>query len=261
MNLVGSAGRIFVPAAVALVFALSKRYLPPTSDVRFTTHDADEFSRLQWLVGAFMLLVGTGFGVGSYKALLWANAALADQEAHSEFLLLPTHWMWLFLPLSGALCLTWDLTLRFWRLIGDPLRASEYESWTNSKVGFDASRVLHIMSATIVLPIAIATILALPIHSSIGADGMFIGHFATLQSTPHRYADISRITVTDGLRLRDGSLQRRPAITLDFRDGTRWSSANNRDPEKFIDYALLNLLQEKTHCPVRHIEAFPFGSA
>jgi hypothetical protein len=67
--------------------------------------------------------------------------------------------------------------------------------------------------------------------------------------------------VTDGLRLRDGSLQKRPAITLSFENGTRWSSADNRDPEKSIDQSLLNFLEEKTHLSAAHLDAFLFGFA
>jgi hypothetical protein len=106
-----------------------------------------------------------------------------------------------------------------------------------------------------------ATLLALPIHTSINDAGLSVGHFGTFRSTRYRYSDVTKITVTDGLRLRDGSLQKRPAITLGFENGTRWSSADNRDPEKSIDQSLLNFLEEKTHLSAAHLDAFPFGSA
>ena len=54
----------------------------------------------------------------------------------------------------------------------------------------------------------------------------------------YQYSDATKIAVTDGIRLRDGSLQKRPAITLDLENGTRSSSAYNRDPEKSIDHSL-----------------------
>jgi hypothetical protein len=168
--------------------------------------------------------------------------------------------MWFFLPFFGALCISWEITLRIWKLIGSPLRALKYESWSNAKTGFNATRLLRIFALTIGLPIAIATILALPIHTSIGETGVEIGHFAAIRPTDCSYSAVRGITVVDGLRLRDGSLEKRPAIVLDFSDGTRWSSADNRDPEKTIDEALLTFLQEKTKLPFQHIDAFPFGS-
>jgi hypothetical protein len=32
------------------------------------------------------------------------------------------------------------MVLGMWRLIGDPSKARRYESWSNSKAGFDATR-------------------------------------------------------------------------------------------------------------------------
>jgi hypothetical protein len=136
------------------------------------------------------------------------------------------------------------MTLQLWKLVGNPLRAVKYESWSNTKTGFDATRVLRIFALTIELPIAIATVLALPIHTSIGNMGLKIGHFGALQPTKRSYPEVRAITVVDGLRLRDGSLQKRPAIVLDFSDGTRWSSADNRDPQESIDQALSTFFLE-----------------
>lgn len=149
-----SIGRLLVPVAVALVFALSRRYLPVSSNLSFTERDAKEFSRLQWLVGAAMLTVGCVFGLLSYKALLWANAAMAGRDPSRHFLILPGHWIWFFLPFFGAICLAWEITLRLWRLLGDPVQARKYESWSNFKAGFNATRVLQIMIVTMEVPIA-----------------------------------------------------------------------------------------------------------
>jgi hypothetical protein len=103
--------------------------------------------------------------------------------------------------------------------------------------------------------------LALPIHTTIDASGLTIGHFAKLKAQHHEYAEIRTITVTQGLRTRDGRFQSRPAIVVDFSDGGRWSSADNRDPQKSIDQDLLAFLQAKTGLSVKYIEAFPFGKA
>lgn len=252
---------MLIPAAVAIVFALSRRYLPPPSTVAFTEEEAGEFSRLQWAVGTAMLVVASLFGYFSYKALCWANSYLAFGAATSPFTLLPSRSTWFFLPFFGAICLTWEMTLRLWKLVGNPLRAFKYESWTNSKAGFDATRVLRIFILVVELPISIATVLALPIHTSIGDMEIKIGHFAALHQTKQSYSEVRTITVTEGLRLRDGSLKNRPAIVLDFSDGTRWSSADNRDPEKSINQTLLSFLEEKTKLLARYIDAFSFGAA
>lgn len=260
MSIVSIAGRALIPAAIAIVFALSRRYLPPSPTVSVTQWEADEFSRLQWPVGVAMLMVGGLFGYSTYKALFWTNSYLAFRAVNASFTLLPSPWIWFFLPFFGALCLAWEMTLRLWKLVGNPLQSVKYESWSSAKSGFNATRVLRTFALTIGLPIAIATVLVLPIHTSIGDMGMEIGHFGALEPTKRVYSEVRSISVVDGLRLRDGSLQKRPAIVVGFSDGTRWWSSNNRDPQKSIDQALLDFLQAKTQLPVEQMDAFPFGT-
>lgn len=187
--------------------------------------------------------------------------ALAGHDPNRHFLMLPGHWIWFFLPFFGGICLAWEITRRLWHMLGDPVQASKYESWSNCKAGFNATRVLQIMTVTMVLPIAIATLLALPIHTSINDAGLSMGHFGRFGSTLYRYSDVVKITVTDGFRSRDGCLLKRPTITLDFKDGTRWSSADNRDPEKSIDRLLLDFIEKRTKLTAAHIGADPFGFA
>jgi hypothetical protein len=260
MSIVSVAERALIPAAIAIVFAVSRRYLPPPSTVAVSQQEADEFSRLQWAVGLAMVIVGGVFGYCSYKALAWTNSYLAFHGENARFTLLPGPWTWGFLPFFGVLCLAWEMTLRLWKLVGDPLRVLKYEIWSNTKSGFNATRVLRIFALTIELPIAIATVLALPIHTSIDDMGIEIGHFGALQPARRVYSEVRSITVVDGLRLRDGSIQRRPAIVLEFSDGTRWSSSDNRDPQKSIDQDLLDFLQEETRLPAEELDAFPFGT-
>ncbi len=205
--------------------------------------------------------VGVALGFLTYEALLRANAMWGMHEYRSRILFLPTHAIWATLAVFGPLCLSWELTRRLWRSLGNPLLAVKYETWSNLKAGFDVTRLLQLMGLALVLPTAIAVVLALPIHTSFSDDQISIGHYGTIDSKRYGYSDISKITVTKGLRLRDGTLQVRPAITLDFVNGDRWSSADNRDPDKAIDQSLLDFLEEKTHLPIEYLDAFPFGSA
>jgi len=164
--------------------------------------------------------------------------------------------MWFFFPFFGAICLCWELTLRLWMSVGDPSQARKYESWSNRRAGFNATRTLRLMTIGIGLPIGLITMLALPIHITIDASGVMIGQFAKLKPL---HSEIRAITVTQGLRTRDGGFQSRPAIVVDFSDGSRWS-ADNRGTQKVIDQALLLYLQQKTGLSPAYIEAFPFGT-
>jgi hypothetical protein len=253
-------GRIAVPVAIAVVFSLARRFMPPPRSETITFEDARRFSRLQWLIGGIMIVVAILVGLASYEAFVWMNRTLASRDGVSEFLLLPNHWIWFFFSFFGAICLTWELTLCLWILLGDRSQAQKYETWSNDKTGFNATRVLRLMIFVIALPIGLATLLALPIHTSLSETGLRIGHFGTLTPRYHPYSEVRGITVTQGLRLRDGTLQNRPAIVLDFADGDRWSSADNRDPQRGIDPRMLNFLQGKTNLPVRYLDAYPFGA-
>jgi hypothetical protein len=106
------------------------------------------------------------------------------------------------------------------------------------------------------LPIGIATTLALPIHAAFSDVGIRIGHFGTLRPAKHSYSDIKRVILTDGYRLRDASFEYCPAMILYFSDGTRWSSASNRDCAPF-DERITDFVEEKAHIQSQHVEVLP----
>ena len=128
MNISGGIGRVAIPVAVAAAFSLARRYMPANEMRRVNESDASRFSQLQWVVAGSMVALGVTFGFASYALLVWANRALASRDAGSVIQLLPDHWIWFFFPFFGALCLTWEMTLRLWILFGDASQARLYES-------------------------------------------------------------------------------------------------------------------------------------
>jgi hypothetical protein len=251
---------MLIPAVVAVAFAVARRYLH-FPRLHFTKNEEADLSHLQWPVAATIVGVGIVFGLLTYEALRWTNAMWGEHDGHSRFLILPTRAIWAIPAILGSICLSWEITHRLWGMFGQRVRALQYKRWSSSKAGFDTTRALQLMGIGLVLPTAIAVALALPIHASFRSDQISIGHYGAIRSNRYLYSDITRITVTESLRLRNGSLQHRPAITLDFANGDRWSSADNRDPDKAVDQTLLNFLQEKTGLQVYYLDAFPFGSA
>lgn len=260
MTLSNSTIRATIPAIVAVVFLVARRFVPATSQTTITHSDEVRFSSFQWRVGGSMLIVLTIFGFLSYGLLVWTNHTLAEHDNPSLFLLLPTHWIWMFFPIFGAICVAWELTLRLWALLSDDTQARKYEAWSNSKAGFNATSVLRYMTLFIALPIGVLTALALPIHTSLNNATIVIGHYGTLTPRIYSYSEIRGLTVTEGLRTRDGRLTKRPAIVVDFANGDRWSSADNRDTQPSIDSNLLNFLQAKTGLKAKYIDAYPFGA-
>jgi hypothetical protein len=85
---------------------------------------------------------------------------------------------------------------------------------------------------------------------------MSVGRFGTFKPRLYRYSEVRRITVTRGLRTRSGGFRERSAIVLDFANGDRWSSADNRAFAKSLDTALLDFLQSETGLQAEYIDAF-----
>lgn len=200
------------------------------------------------------------FAALSFLFLVSANRLLATAGGKASFVLLPSPWMFAIFPFFGGISMCWEITLRIWKFFGDASQAAKYESWSNQKAGFDATRLLRLMILSIAFPIGIATLLALPIHTSICDSGFRIGHFGSFRTAQYSFSQVSKILVTDALRMRNGSLQQRPAITVYFSDGSKWSSADNREPDPALNEPLLRFLMERTNLPVEHMVALPFGA-
>ena len=249
-------GGILVPLGILTVFALARKYLPakPTTEASEYTMPIDEpderFRTTQHFVGIAMVGVMVVIGWGGYVLLSSLNLRFADDEGAARFVLLPSSAIWWFFPGFAALTFAWDVVLFFWANMGDANQAYRYAEWSYRKAGFDAGRVLHWAAVIIVLPIGILTALALPMHTTLREDEMQIRGYASLKSVQYRYSDAKRVAVLKGYLLHDGNFEPRPAVIVDFADGRRWSSADNRDTSKFVDPDLVAFLHQKTGLPV-----------
>jgi len=248
---------ILVPAAVALAFSLGRRHLPTASEP-FSDDVDDEMSSKQWLVAPGMVVVGAISGYVCHLLLSWLNHSVVAMRGYAFITLYPEQAIWWILPFFGAIAFSWELTLMLWKMF-DRQTAAKYAKWSDQKAGFGATRLLRLMGFWVVLPIAILTVLALPLGTSFNEDGMFIGRYGSLQPRHYKYADVKMITIVRGIRLPNGSFQHDPAIVLDFKDDARWSSADNRGTQPSIDGALLQFLRGKTGLTPQTIDAFPFG--
>jgi hypothetical protein len=66
-----------VPAAIAILFRLSRRFLSASTAVKFTAADASDVSLMQRAVGAGMVAAGSLLGLLIYCLLSWANSSLS----------------------------------------------------------------------------------------------------------------------------------------------------------------------------------------
>ncbi len=248
-----------IPAVVALMFGLARRYLPARAIAeRVSPYSMaalnEQFRRTQWAVGFAVGVVGIAFFWLTHLALVETNRALAASEGAAHFVLLPQTALWWFFPGFGALSLAWELTLLIWSTFGNKKRADLYDAWSARKAGFDSRRVLRIMALFIALPIGLLTFLALPMHDTLHETEIRSVGFAWGRLPVYRYSDARRMTIIAGFRTRDGKLTRRAGVVVDFRDGRRWSSADSGDFKEVVDPALVEFLRLKTGLPVQRSE-------
>jgi len=110
------------------------------------------------------------------------------------------------------------------------------------------------MALVIALPIGIFTVLALPMHTALRHQDIRACGYAWAGCSTFEYSQAVRMTVIEGFRDRDGKLQARAGIVLDFADGRRWSSADLGDFRKSVDPALSTYLIERTGLPLEQAE-------
>jgi hypothetical protein len=252
--------RASIPAVVFTVFAIARRYLPAKTAKQFgTAYSINELSshfRLtQWLVNAGMLAIGAVIAWGTHTLLVSVNQLFISLEGPSDFVLPPQTAIWWFLPGFAALALAWEATLDTWSLIGNKNEVALYNYWTTAKAGFDSTRVLRILTVVVVLPIAIATALALPQHAVLQKEAIRARGYGFSSTSTYRYVDARRLTVIDGFRQRDGKLVKRAGLVLDFADGRRWSSAAISNFEPSVDPDLLSYIRSKTGLEPQYVEA------
>jgi hypothetical protein len=250
--------RMIVPAAVVAVLGLLRRYLPARKTDPQAALDPnpilEDFSSTNWAVYTSMIVVGIAFAIFVHWALVTANRQFAEADGPATFRLLPSSAIWWFFPGFGALCLSWEITLFLWSRFEDRNRIARFIEWTHRRGGFDSTRALRWMALLIGMPIAVATILAIPLHSTLRDTDIVVGHYATLARQVFPYSQARRLMMVNGFRNRDGSISAKAEIIIEFKDGPRWHSADNRDFKSAVDPGLDEFLQRKTGIPLERAE-------
>lgn len=271
-----------IPVIVAAAFAMAWRYSPgdpskyyddsindsgddPNEDQSEDQSDdsgddligqlSARFALTNKKVYAGVVVIGAIMAVGIHWAFTLMNQQVVSFEGPSDFVILPQTAIWWFLPGFSALTMAWEITLGLWGFIGDKDEMELFKFWTYAKTVSDPTKVLRRMAVAFWLPIAIFTALAVPEHTVLQNNGIRVRGYGLSPSQTFRYQDAQRLTVFDGIRDRDGKLERRPDIVLDFSHGRRWASTDMGDFKHNIDVALLQYLQIKTGLQPRHQEA------
>jgi hypothetical protein len=265
MNVIGSIfGRAIVIVAVFAAFAVLRKYVSirsEASDDEKSFDDLDSrFNTARWLFPVCMVAVGILFAWATHSGLVWLNRYLAERESPDALQLLPQSAIWWFFPGFAALTFAYELTLQLWSIFGSG-DANSYSDWTNLKTArtsswgrIDYRKSLRWLSLLVAAPIGFFTVLALPMHASLGTDSIDDCGYAFATCKIYPYSAARRVTLIQGFRVRDGSFRARAGAVVDFDGNRRWSSAGIGNFRHDVDSSLLQILQAKTRLPIQSAE-------
>lgn len=246
--------RALVPLVIALVLSLFRRIVPPRSRLANSRYDQQQgpVPLPTGVIGGTMWALGIGFAL-TFFLLRDANRLWARADGQSVLTLYATPWIWCFLPFFSALAIPWPLTVWYLRRVGRKDEADNIAGVADRKGGMDTFRVMKWMGIALVGPIALFTLLAIPVHLSINDSEVRLGHYASIRAERFPFSEARRATLIDGYRLRDGSFQRARDIVIDFADGRRLRGNAVGDGGTDVEERVVQLLLDKTGLRPAHV--------
>jgi len=240
---------LFLP----VVFAVFRKLAPPR--IRGAEHRYDEAQVPEplptGLIGAAMWALGLALAL-LFFALKTANRWWAGLDGPSVLTQYATPWTWCFFPGFAALAAPWPATVWYLRKIGRWEEADAIEDEADSKGRANSYRVMKWLCIGVVCPIAVFTLLAIPIHLSIAGLEVRVGHFASIRSERFDLRKARRLTIVDGYRERDGTFHSAKDLIIDFTDGRRLRGNQVGDGGTNIRDDVMDMLLTKTHLTPHH---------
>lgn len=267
MHVIGSIlGRAIAIVAVFAAFAVLRKYVsirPETGEDEKSLDNLEgQFNTARWLFPVCMVVVGIFIAWTTHAGLVWLNRYLAERESPDTLrLLLPQSAIWWFFPGFAALAFAYELTLQLWSIFGSRENADRYSDWSNLKTArtsswgrIDYRKSLRWMFLLVAAPIGVFTVLALPMHASLGPESIHDCGYALSSCKIYPYTSARRMTVIQGFRGRDGSFTSRAGVVVDFDGNRRWSSAGIGNFRHNVDSSIVQTLQAKTHLSIQSAE-------
>lgn len=245
--------RALVPIGITFFFWLFRKLAPaPARSTNYKERQVPE-PLPAGVIGVFMLGVGILLA-SSYFPLRATNHLWAEADGSPAILrLYAPSAIWFFFPFFAALSIPWPLTVWLLRRAGRNDEADSTDSDSSEKVGFDSFKVMKWFSIGVVGPIAVFTLLAIPMHLSIVESEVRVGHYASLRTEVFPFNQARRATLVDGYRLRDGSFEKKRDLYIDFADGRRLDVNSAGDGGTQISDGTVELLLAKTGLSLAHV--------
>jgi hypothetical protein len=117
--------------------------------------------------------------------------------------------------------------------------ADSVQDASDSKGGFDTFRIMKWLSIGVVGPIAVLTLLAVPIHLSITDSEVRVGHYASFRPDIFPLNDARSLTIVDVHELKGDRSHQTKDVIVEFADGRRLrgTSVRNDVMQLLIDKA------------------------
>jgi hypothetical protein len=196
-------------------------------------------------IGSAMWSLGIAIAM-SFFVLRGANHFWASLERPSLLTQYAPQVLWCFLPGFAALSIPWPLTVWYLRRVGRWEEADSIQDASDSKGGFDSFRVMKWISIGVVGPIAVFTLLAVPIHLSITDSEVRVGHFASFRPETFLLKDARRLTIVDVHKLQGAHSHETKDVIVDLADGRRFRGNQVGDGGTSVRNDVLQLLIDKT---------------
>ncbi|MGA2351513.1 MAG: hypothetical protein ABSF70_13840 [Terracidiphilus sp.] len=218
------------------------------------------FSNRATTMNVCNVLVAILFFFGVHAALLATSRHLAAVDGPAQFRLYYQPIIWWILPGFGALILPWEITLRIWSLFAGSGKLHLYREWLRRETYISQSGAIlkdsfglyRWLVLLIVLPIAVGSLLALNMHSTLGADAIRECDYAFKPCKVLPYADVRRITSVARYTAGSGggAVVEGASVVLDFKNAYRWTTADWGDPINDVDPAVAHFLTSKVNLTI-----------
>jgi hypothetical protein len=245
--------RFLVPIAIALAFALFRRMAPPRA--RLAGHRYDESQTPEPLAAG--VIGGAMWSLGIALAMLFfvlrgANHLWASLEGRSLLTQYAPQVYWCFLPGFAAVSIPWPLTVWYLRRVGRWEEADSIQDASDSKGGFDSFRIMKWLSIGVVGPIAVFTLLAVPIHLSITDSEVRVGHYASLHPDIFLLNGAKSVIIVDECKPQGGHGHETRDMIVEFADGRRLRGNQVGDGGTSVRNDVVQLLIDKTGLTPRY---------
>jgi hypothetical protein len=184
--------------------------------------------------------------LGSFFVFREANHLWANLDGPAVLRVYETQIVWCFFPGFAALCIPWPLTLWILRRMGRNDEADAILDDSSGQTGFDSYRLMVWFSHWIVVPIGVFTLMAVPIHLSMGDSEVRAGRYGRWSSEKFPYDQAVRARLVTRTEMHGGRSVVTRNLLIDFSDGRTLDASVGKDGGEAASPEVVNLLLEKT---------------